>query len=487
MSGQGGVAPIATAAVVLRRICGSPTWVIVVCALAANVFTLFNQGFFNHDEWQRVDHIRAHGFLDYIAQYGSVKAGPDFGFPVRPIGFLHQGLSALFMQDAPFVAHAMDVLLHIGCCLVLRHLLQASPLRGRRATVAAVVFAVSPLAVFSTAWVGASFDRLYVLFALVAGIGFVHAAREGLTVRSAALLVAGSVGAILSKETAVMLPMALLLGALALAALGREPIRTKAVIAALVIASLPVLAYLAVRLPALQASFGGQPGADAYDPCKGSIVGNAFLYFAQPFLLPAVELVSAVFIPKWMWIGAASLHALLVVLVVGRSGLRGGVFYLAGYFVFLVPVLPLPTVGAHYLYGSGVVFAIGLSAALPSARIAWTGRASVQVALFSGLLVLAIAHTCWIGRALQQAGACQAALLASLDAEIARAKGLGKTSIQLVPDPGAPGYVAQRSTFGRHPYGIASGMPVRVEDAAAASAATDLPLRMDAQCRVTPR
>lgn len=482
MSQQGrGLSMVASMAAVLRLAAEWPKSTIVFLALVANVFTLLNPGFFNHDEWQRLDHIRADGIASYIAQYGVLKAGPDFGFPVRPIGFLQQGLSALFMQDAPFVAHLMDVVLHTACCLALWWLLQASPMRGRRATIAAMVFAVSPLAVFSTAWVGASFDRWYVLFALVAGGGLTRIAYRGLTARNVVLLMAGSIGAVLGKETAVMLPVALLLGAIVLTTLGGAARRPGPLIAALALASLPVLAYLAVRLPALQASFGGHPGVDAYDPGKGSIVDNALLYFAQPFLLPAVELVSAVFIPRWMWCVAASLHGLLVVALVRRSGPSGGVLYLAGYFVFLVPVLPLPNIGAHYLYGSGVVFAIGMSLLLPPAHQLGAWRGKVGVALFAGLLAIGVAHTLWIGRAMQQAGACQVALLDSLDAQIASATSRGKTSIQVNPDPGAPGYVAVRSTFGRTPYGS-----VRVQDGSDPSRdPTVLPLRMDTRCRVT--
>lgn len=457
---------------------------ISLVAIVANAFTLLNPGFFNHDEWQRLDHIQAHGFRSFIEQYGALKAGPDFGFPVRPIGFLHQGVSALFMQNHPFISHLMDVVLHILCALALWCMLQSTPMRGRRSLVAAAVFAVSPLAAFSTAWVGASFDRLYVLFALIAGMGLVRVAYDRLTVGNVALIVLGAVGAVLSKETAIMLPAALLLGAFALRTVGGASLRVAPVVALLALASVPVLAYLAIRLPALQASFGGHAGA--YDPSKGGIWTNAYLYFAQPFLLPAVELVSAVFIPKWLWFASALLHAVLVLALVCKRGLWSGVLYLAGYFVFLLPVLPLPIVGAHYLYGSGVVFAIGMAMLLPPPNFARPWLDWLWIALFAGLLVVGIAHTFWIGRALHRAGECQAVLLDSLDEQIREGKAAGKRSVLIIPDRGAPGYVALRSTFGRRPYNTGTGMPVQVkDDAEPPRDPAILALRMSTRCEVT--
>lgn len=461
-----------------------PLLAIAFIAMAANVLTLINPGFFSHDEWQRLDAIQAYGFPGFIEQYGTLKAGPDFGFPVRPIGFLHQGLSALFMQEHPFVSHLMDVLLHVFCAWMLWVMLQYSPLRGRRALVATLIFAVSPLAAFSTAWVGASFDRFYVLFALIAGTGLVRAAYSRLAVSNVVLVVVGSLGAILSKETAVMLPIALLLGAVALKTIGRAPLRPASVIGLLALASTPILVYLSIRLPALQASFSGHVGA--YDPSKGDVWNNVYLYFAQPFLLPAVELVSAIFIPKWLWLVAAMLHSLLVLALMCKRGVWSGVLYLAGYFVFLLPVLSLPIVGAHYLYGSGVAFAIGMSLLLPPPSFARPWLDKAWFTLFIGLLALAIAHTFRIERELYQDGACQAMLLDSLDEQIAKGKAQGKRSVQIIPEAGAPGYVAVRSTFGRRPYSAEVGLPVNVQDNAVPSQdVAVLPLRMSVQCKVT--
>ncbi len=458
---------------------------IAVAAIVVNLITLANPGFFNHDEWQRLDHIHAHGFWSYVQQYGAVHAGPNFGFPVRPIGFIQQGFSSLFMQDFPFMAHLLDVLIHAGCALALWWCLQSSPLRGRHALVAALVFAVSPLATFSTAWVGASFDRLYVLFALVSATGALRIAAQGLRPWPLVLLAIGAIGAILSKETAIMLPSALVLALAALKVRAPASLRFRDAMAILVVVSIPIAIYLAIRLPALQASFGGQAGA--YDPAKGSLLGNAYLYFAQPFLVPAVELVSAPLLPKWTWAVAALLHAVMVLALVCRRGLWTGFFYLAGYFVFLLPVMPVSIIGAHYLYGSGVAFAIGMALLLPPEPLQRRWLDAGVCLVFVGALVVALWHTVYIQRAMYTAGKCEMLFLNSLDAQLPAAAAAGE-KIVVLPDPGALGYVALRSTFGRSPYAAGSGTEVVVREGGQdTDAAGERQLHMDTQCRLVAR
>lgn len=459
------------------------TWTLVaLVAIAANVITLFNPGFFSHDEWQKYDHVQVKGAADFIAHYGRLQVGPDFGFPMRPIGFLQQGLSASFMADMPFVAHAIDVLMHVACTLLLLLALSRTPLRGRRAVWVALVFAVSPLAAFSTAWVGASFDRWYVLFGLVVMIGVIGATYGRLSLANIALIVAGTVGALLTKETSVVLPLAVLMVQLALWSKGGARLDLRRAFIVLTLVSLPIVAYLLFRLPALMASFEGKGGA--YDPGQGDVWGNVRLYFAQPFLLRAVELVAAGFLPKWQWGIALAMHAVLVATLAWRRGILAALLYLAGYFLFLLPVLPVPVVGAHYLYASGVTFSIGLVMAfLPDAK-ASRGR-GVLVSLMCFYLLIACVHSYAIQRRLRIDGICQITLLADIDRQIVSARGQGQSALWVVPDFGAPGYIAVRSTFGRWPYQAEhGGMAVGVGEAADALPEGTRLLTMKPDCRL---
>lgn len=464
---------------------GWKAWMLVaLLAIAANVLTLLNPGFFSHDEWQKYDHLQEKGVADFVAEYGQLRVGPDFGFPVRPIGFLQQGFSASFMADQPFVAHAIDVLMHAVCALLLLAALSRTPLRGRWANLTAVVFAISPLATFSTGWVGASFDRWYVLFGLVTAIGVIGATYGRLSIPNILLIVGGTAGAILTKETSVMLPVAVLLVQLALLLKGEARMDVRRAVMILMLVSLPIVAYLLFRMPALIASFSGHAGA--YDPGRGDLLGNIRLYFAQPFLIDAVELISAGSLPKWQWVMALVMHAVLVVVLAVRRGVLAALLYLAAYYLFLLPVLPVPIVGAHYLYASGVAFSVGLVAAFyPDAR-SRLGR-GVAVVLLVGYLAVACYHAYMIQRTLQVDGTCQAVLLSDIDDQINVARTQGQTSLWVVPEFGAPGYIALRSTFARWPYEAQYGMQVGVGELDAAPADGARVLVMKSDCRVVPK
>lgn len=464
---------------------GWKAWMLVgLMAIAANVLTLVNPGFFSHDEWQKYDHLREKGVADFVAEYGQLRVGPDFGFPVRPIGFLQQGLSASFMADQPFVAHAIDVLMHVVCALLLLAALSRTPLRGRWANLIAVVFAISPLATFSTGWVGASFDRWYVLFGLVTAIGVIGATYDRLSLSNVLLIVGGTAGATLTKETSVMLPVAVLLVQLALLLKGhaRLDLRRGTMILALV--SLPIVVYLLFRMPALIASFSGHAGA--YDPGRGDLLGNVRLYFAQPFMIDAVELISAGNLPQWQWMMALGMHAAMVVVLAWRRGVLAALLYLAAYFLFLLPVMPVPIVGAHYLYASGVAFSIGLVAAFfPDCRSRF-GRA-LAILAFVCYLTVACYHAYTIQRNLQVAGICQVVLLSDIDAQIEAARKQGETSLWVVPEFGAPGYIAVRSTFARWPYEAQHGMQVGIGEPEAAPSNGARMLVMKPDCRIVSR
>lgn len=279
-----------------------------------------------------------------------------------------------------------------------------------------------------------------------------------------------------------MLPLAVLVVQLALWLKGGAQMDVRRAIAVLALVSLPVMAYLLFRLPALMASFGGKGGA--YDPGKGDVWANVWLYFAQPFLLRAVDLVVAGILPKWQWGMALGMHAVLVAVLAWRRGILAALLYLAGYFLFLLPVLPVPVVGAHYLYASGVAFSIGLVMAfLPDS--ANKGRRILSATMMAFYLLVACIHSYVIQRSMRMDGICQVALLADIDREIAAAREQGQTALWVVPEFGAPGYIAIRSTFGRGPYQAENGgMAVGVGEVPDALPEGTRLLTMKSDCKV---
>lgn len=425
----------------------------------ANILILANPGFFNHDEWQKYDSLTTYNFAEYIRQYGQLRAGPDFGFPVRPLGFIQQGFSALFMQDFPFVAHAIDVLIHAAVVLVLWHLLLSCFVDRRRATWVAALFAVSPLTVLSTGWVGASFDRWYVLFTLLCACVFVTAIRQGMTWGRGALLLLASAAAITSKETSVMLPVMLAGLYLFLCVQGHCKFELRTPMLALGSVSLPILGYLIVRMPALYASFfSGTHGA--YAPSSGNLLVNLKAYFAQPFLIGTIDLASSRLLPSWVWALALGLHTLVIARLVRRHGWKALLFYAFGYLVFLLPVLPVPIQGAHYLYASAIPFSLALVYALLPAR---TDKVLRYAGMFLPVAFL-LTHSAEMQAGLYSFGQCQRRFLDTLDTHLSASELRGRSEVDLFIEPGALGYLALQSTFARSPYTGGRGFKLVVHD-----------------------
>jgi hypothetical protein len=64
--------------------------------------------------------------------YTTLRPGPEFGYPLRPLGFLEQGIAARWMQSAPWVSHLLSVVNHAVVALVFVWVLRA-PCRARQA------------------------------------------------------------------------------------------------------------------------------------------------------------------------------------------------------------------------------------------------------------------------------------------------------------------------------------------------------------------
>lgn len=433
---------------------------------------LANPGFFSHDEWERLDHIRARGLWDFLRAYSIPHAGPEFGHPVRPIGFVQQGLSALLLEPAPFLAHLLDVVMHGAIASLLAVALQRRGAPLSFAVLAGLIFAASPLTTASTGWVAASFDRWLALFALLAAWAAWGILSEGLTPRRGLALAAAAAGAALSKEAAATLPLALLLLAGAHRALhpgGPWPWRRVAAVLAL--GSLPVLAYLLVRLPAIQATLEGQTGGGYYAP-TGRFLGRSLSgYWGFPFLPHLTDFPRQARLGLLAFLGAGLLHAGFAALAGRWFGWRLGLLYLGAYFVFLLPVLPLRESGAHYLYASALPLAV-LMAALW--REAWRRRARLALAALAVGSGLMLANHALIQWRMYRAGVCQSVFLPALDAALAAQAG----PIAIGFAPGSRDSVARRAIFTRPAY---AEVTLLTGQAAPAGARV---LVMEADCRL---
>lgn len=411
----------------VRRLVRTPFLLLALVALLFFVPVLANPGFFSHDEWQKADDVQRHGLLDYLRRYTAITPGSHFGVPVRPVSFAMQGFVAPFMAGSPFVVHLCDVLMHLAAGWLSYLLLYGYSRRRDFALVAALVFLVSPLAVPSVVWPAALMDRLYVLWGL-AGMLALERYLAGAGVRWLLLSAAAVALAMGSKETAMLLPGALLVRAAWESGRLRDP-RTWIALAAW---TLPIALFMLVRLPALLATLRGAGGA-SYSFSTALIPDGLALYLAFPLMTELDEATRWVPVMTWGKVEPLVLHAGLVAALGWRFGLRAVLAYAALYLLFLLPVLGIPTRGGHYLYGSGLAFSVAVAAllVLPAGKAAWLARAVAGV-----VLLVAVQHSWAIQGFAYDLGRCMELAGATTEDEWLRS---GRpATVWITAEPGAP-------------------------------------------------
>lgn len=459
---------------------------IVAITIISHLGIVANPGFYSHDEWDKFDHVHARGLLDFIEAYGRVIPGTEFGFPVRPLGFIQQGISSIWMQTAPLISHFFDVLLHAMIAIVIFLALSAIGSGLGMPLAASLIFTVSPLATTATGWPAASFDQWYVLFVCLTCWIAYKCVASSITPLRALGLFASAGGAILSKETAVILPAAVVLTmSIAFMLKPKErafPFASAALV--LVLVTLPLAAYLAVRWPALQATLAGHSHA-AYTPSLGSIRQNLVAYFVFPFLPSKSEMAAPLMASAIAVSLAAALHLLLIVGVWFYAGYRYAVIYILAYIMFIAPVLTLSQPAAHYIYGSAVPQAIALGFVL---HRSWQKQhRAVWLAGAVGMLVM-IAHMLMIQQRLYRDGVCQAAFFVSLDARLSAELSQQAQLVIISPERKSRPWVGQRALHDRVRFSGEQGHPLVLFEGDPKIAASTVPeplrLTMDPLCRV---
>lgn len=364
-----------------------PCSLLVLLSVLGNLLLLMNPGYFNHDELQKLDAVTGSGLWAYAKKYARLQAGSEIGQPVRPIGFLWQGVVAKFMERSAAFAHAIDFVTHLGVVLLLYAVLRLFWQGTDGPLVAAALFSISPLTSFSVGWIGASMDRLYLFFSLSAVyIAFNAGLRVSGTIRASLVLIA-SAFAVLSKEAAIVLPVAI-----AGLTLYNQPLSLQAVVRALrnpcVWASaVAPIGLLALRLSALLSSVS-LPEHAPYAIRLSNIGTNLWVYFYYPFAPRLTEAVNHVFLSDGQKLLATAAHIAVLVLVYRLFRFRGVLGYSVLYSLPLVSVLLIPSKGAHYLYASAVALSVALSLL---AQHAVTNRASKM--LVSGLIIVLSLHS----------------------------------------------------------------------------------------------
>jgi hypothetical protein len=407
-----------------------------------------NPGYFNHDEWQKFDYVSLYGLKSYVKTFVHLHTASSFGVPVRPLSFGIQGLLAPFTESYPVLLHGADVLSHGVVACLLYALVRRFGGTHALALVSAIIFACSPLAMLATGWSAALMDRYYILFGALALLSaHAYVLGSGKIIHLFTLLVTATC-AMLSKETAIVLP------ALMVIILFAQPhsIKTRKFWIAGIIWSLPVILFLLLRLPGIVNSFS-HTASGSYSASPKNIFNNLYVYLSYPFLVDLTGAGNFVFVHTPTRLAAIAAHFALVLVLLRKFGLMKTGLYCGLYVLFLVPVLFIPSKGAHYLYGSGLVLSVALAAILVDIKTNPVLSRIFALALMGVLLW----HSVKIQLSVYRFGTCMERAMTSTEA-LFLSNGHPK-AIDFRAEPGAPGYVLNRTYFGRNQ--ITGERPIR--------------------------
>lgn len=442
-------------------------------AILSFLVIIANPGYFSHDELQKLDHINKSGLADYVNQYVQIRTGDSFGTPVRPISFAVQGILALFMDKYPLVVHLFAVLSHaLVACLLFKVVLKFS-CEPRYAFLAALCFVISPTGILATGWSAALMDRLYLLFGLIAFLcSFAYIKERGNLFSLMGIFVFSSL-AILSKETAVVLPLTM---AVFIIDKPSEFYRSRIWIG-LCVWALPIVAFMSIRYAAFIVSLG-DPVVSAYKVSIENIPLSLLVYFAYPFIPGLTEAVNWVFVPTNILICAILVHVLLVAAIYFLVGVRYALGYLFLYTLFLAPILVIPIKAAHYLYGSGMA----LSCAIAS-MLLYKGKLSLFVkGCTISLCIALVLHSVVLEEFVYSIGVCSRRVLIGVEA-LHASRGAPK-AVDFQAEPGAPAHILHRMFTGRNSIGGVYDVSFSISPFGANAPDNALRLLMKVDCQI---
>ena len=423
-------------------------------AVLSCLILIANPGFFSHDELQIADFVTRNGFWNFVSAYGMFHPTDHFGVPVRPVSFFIQGVASLFLPNYPFLVHFADVLMHSVVAMLLFEAIRRVHGNRQFAWAAAVIFLISPLATFSVGWSAALMDRLYILFGLIAFIASHTYISQKCDSGALIILFTASSLAILSKETALILPAMLVVFPLFLLV----DLKNRRLWIALAVWGIPVLLFLLYRAPALMHSLGSA-AATQYSVSIANVPQNIFVYAIYPFLTSVTEAHLWVLQPSGMLWSAVAAQVAILALLWRVFSFRTLLAYFVCYLIFLIPILPIVAKGAHYLYGSALVMSIALAALI---TLKWKRGHRTLLAIPIALLVVFTAHTLNIQIYFYDTGMCMSRAASTIESTYL-SDGRPKEMVILVESQ-SPGHVLQRFVVGKESIGTYSPVKFRVVD-----------------------
>ena len=420
-------------------------------------------GYFSHDELVWLDRIRSDN-SGWGLGLANLYHSPFF----RPLGALAIS-SALRLPLQPFAAHIASVFLQsLNCCLLY---LLVSRLWPNRALAAALFFAVMPGTAFAVGWVAASFDLLFVFFALASLAAAINFWRGQHWVWGGLAGMAFCAG-LLCKETALAIPLA---AAIVLhCESARANPRRIALLATAAVAVVTIYGFL--RFPMLlrmgTGAGGSDPASAGYEfAAIGAIATNGLAYFGFPFAVKMAEITGFENQSLSAILACTAAHLLIIFILWHRYGKPAPLFYVTGYFLPLLPVLIISKYETQYIYASSIALSVAIA-------LIWTSRLFYAIPTLVLGTILAL-HGFRIQHSMYTTGACQTRALQTTGAVLPFVRALGPAIVYGADN--TPWWVLARAltehTFQVDDRNISVVLSHRVEGAS---------LNFSANCAVTP-
>ncbi|GAA0710635.1 hypothetical protein [Dokdonella soli] len=348
-----------------------------------------NPGYFSHDElqwWARAD-VAAWRELPWIP-WTDIAV-----FQYRPLTFNLWLILAHALAAMPYLMHLVFVALGTANALLLAACAERAGATRRVASCAAVLFVLMPYAAYTHGWTATLADILVLGAGLLAlrWLQGMNTSRglPGSTLLIGAVVVGLIITALLSKESAVVLP------ALLLAALYRHP-RRDIVFAVIATSALVVAIYLALRLGVI---LGTPHNGGAYAWSLGNVPRRLAEYLLFPFVPPMLE-VGPLLAKSPARLAAAALCVTALLVALTSAGWRWPAAWFALVVTSLAPVLILDTSYDHYAYLASAA-AVGVTA------VAWSRIHSAARVVILVVATIALIHGAAIMLRIREVGGVQ--------------------------------------------------------------------------------
>jgi hypothetical protein len=163
---------------------------------------------FVFDDYTHIFYASSWNWRTALAEFGPVQHKP--GLFYRPLGFFLYWLTYLWAGTTPWRWHAASIVLHGTNTFLVYFLCRKLNLASRASLAAAAIFGMSGATAEAVAWIDARFDLLATAFTLTTLICICQYLEAGKRVRLAVGLIS-TLAAVLSKESAICLPLLVLL------------------------------------------------------------------------------------------------------------------------------------------------------------------------------------------------------------------------------------------------------------------------------------